>query len=75
MGGGGADATAVAWKESYQDEESLVGKLLVFVDGREHGQHQTAEHQQETERETSDPEFITHSFIHTFIHSLNINGL
>lgn len=66
-GGGVTDAVAVIRKESYQDEESLVGKLLVFGDGREHGQHQTAEHQQETERDTSDTEFITRSFINPFI--------
>lgn len=38
------------WKEAYQDEESLVGELLVFGDGGEDGQHQTAEDQQETGR-------------------------
>lgn len=46
VGGGGGRAA----EESYQDEESLVGKLLVFGDGGEHGQHQTAEDQQETGR-------------------------
>lgn len=34
---------------SYQDEEALVGELLVLGDGGEHGQHQAAEHQQEAE--------------------------
>lgn len=34
---------------SHQDEESLVGELLVLGDGGEHRQHQAAEHQQKTE--------------------------
>ena len=37
------------WRVTYQDEEALVGELLVFLDGGEHGQHQAAEHQHETE--------------------------
>lgn len=36
-------------KVSYQDEEALVGELLMFWDGGEHRQHQAAEHQQKTE--------------------------
>ena len=38
---------------SYQDEEALIGKLMVVGDGGEHGQHQAAEHQQKTETHTS----------------------
>lgn len=36
----------------YQDEEALVGHLLMLRDGGEHRQHQAAEHQQKTERHT-----------------------
>lgn len=39
-------------KGSYQDEEALVGELLVFGDGGEHRQHQAAEHQQKTGTKT-----------------------
>lgn len=53
-------------KGSYQDEEALVGELLVLRDGGEHGQHQAAEHQQKTEihtRQNSHTEIRT-LFIH-----------
>lgn len=36
-------------RRSYQDEEALIGHLLVLRNGRKHRQHQAAEHQQETE--------------------------
>ena len=45
MGGGG-------WG-SHQDEEALVGELLMVRDGGEHGQHQAAEDQQKTETHTN----------------------
>lgn len=45
---------------SYQDEEALVGGLLVVRDSGEHRQHQAAEHQQETETH-----IITHKSVNT----------
>lgn len=48
-------------KGSYQDEEALVGELLVLGDGGEHGQHQAAEHQQKTETHTHRNKNTLHS--------------
>ncbi len=60
---------------SYQDEEALVGKLLVVGDGGEHGQHQAAEHQQKTEThnhtQVSKP-ISKHTHTHTHTHTSEI---
>ena len=58
-----------------QDKEAFVGYLMVVWDGREHRQHQAAEHHQETATQTHNTYTQSHKHIgvtHTHIvHTIN----